>query len=199
MVRRLLVALAVLAMAAVAGCSPVGEEPGASSDIRDSPCGTSFMYELLEPIPAKLAGTNIVPTHAVRAQAYACVGHGDKGGSPFQWEPIGGIASGYIDGISLDPRVVGGVVKTAAGAPWPYSSSSLRLPFQFPIAVLPGIQATITAGFDTIALDRGELLSCWLVEPDGHTVFGSRYNTVSTGALGRPTSVDCGGTIGETS
>lgn len=189
MLSRTLAAVAAVLALALAGCSPVGDQPGASSNIKDSPCGFNFEYELLSPIPATLPG-GIIPTHAVRAQAYAC--------DERIWRPIGGLASVLIEGITLDPRVTGGVVKVGAAAPWPYNNASARLPFEFPIAIPPGIEVVITAGFDTIALDVGELLSCWLVEPDGHTVIGSRYNTVSTGALGRPTSVDCGATIGQT-
>lgn len=191
MIKRVIAVLAAVALLALgAACSPVGDTPGASSRIEDSPCRFNFEPEPFYEIRPVKMPAGLVPTHAVRAQAYACVDG--------LWSPIGGLASVYIDGISLDPRATGGVVKGPIAAPWPYSNASARLPFEFPIALPVGLQVVITAGFDTIALDVGELLSCWLVTPDGAMLPSSRFNTVSTGAIGRPTSVDCGATIGET-
>lgn len=169
-------------------CTP--EQPPTSARIQDSPCGYNFEYERLEPLPREYHG--IVPTHAVRAQVYACVGNDVA----HTWEPIGGIAAVKIEAVTIDPRVQGEVVKAGAGAPWPYENIAARLGFNFPIAIEPGIEVGISAHF-TVIIDAGEMVSCWLVEPDGHTVIGSRFYTVQT-QRNTHTSVDCGGFVGET-
>lgn len=183
MTRRTIAALTVAAL--LTGCAtPSDGAPPVT--IEDTACGYRFEPISLIPLPREVRG--IVPTHAVRAQAYAC--------SEGLWQEIGGLAAARIDAISMDPRVTSGVVEAGGGGPWPYENASARLGFEFPIFIKPGIEVTVMAGFDSF-LDANEMLSCWLVTPDGRTVPGSQFYTVQT-RRGSLTSVDCGGHLGTT-
>lgn len=157
-----------------------------SHNLLDTPCGFNFEYELLEPLPVEYHG--IHPTHAVRAQVYVC--------DEKTWRPIGGLAAVSINATTADPRAVSGIVKTGADAPWPYENSSVRLGMNFPIAIVPGLEIVVRATVTTI-IDANEMVACWLVEPEGHTVIGSRQHTIQFGR-GQVTTVECSGLIGQT-
>lgn len=178
--KKLVLTLSIL-LITLTGCS----QPFSSDDRApiDSFCGNRFEPVDLEPLPKEYFG--ITPTHAVRAEAYACVND--------LWAPIGGLASVYINGTTPGQQVASGVVKTGKNTPWPYNNIAARLGFQFPIFIEPGIEVAVSAAFTSL-LDKGEMLSCWMVYPDGREIPGTRAITVQTTG-DHVTNADCIGIL----
>ena len=120
--------------------------------------------------------------YEVRAQMYNA-----------QAESIGGLATAYINATATDPRAVGGVGGSHPGV-FPYIKESVRLPFQFPIFLQPGIIVSVGATFNAFA-DDGEILSCWLMAPNLGEIPGTRvdFRAVGNNSL---ITVSCLGNIG---
>lgn len=121
-------------------------------------------------------------TYEVRAQMYNADAHS-----------IGGLATAFITATAADPRVVSGVGPGGAGQ-FPYNKESVRLPFQLPIFIQPGIVVSVGATFHAFA-EKGEILSCWLMAPNIGEIPGTRHDNHATAAHELLT-VDCYGNIG---
>lgn len=123
-----------------------------------------------------------VVTYEVRAQMYNDA-----------MESIGGISTAFINAVALDPRAIGGVGGSHPGV-FPYDQEAVRLPFQFPIFLQPGIVVSVGATFTAFA-DKGEVLSCWLVAPGTGEIPGTR-DSVHAPADHSLISANCFGNIG---
>lgn len=121
-------------------------------------------------------------TYEVRAMLYNA-----------QAESIGGLATAYVNATAVDPRVLSGVGPGGEGV-WPYNKESVRLPFQLPIFLQPGIVVSVTATFNAFA-DKGEILSCWLMAPNLGEIPGTRVDVQAVGDHSL-ISVNCAGNIG---
>jgi hypothetical protein len=195
------VAAAVLmtTMGAAGGCAPKSSSPNAAPTASPSPKFTEPKGAVAPPpqhgsgtdprdddffnsaSPPKDAPAGVV-TYEVRAQLYNA-----------QAESIGGIATAFINATALDPRAVGGVGGSQPGV-FPYDRESVRLPFQFPIFLQPGIVVSVGATFSAF-VDKGEILSCWLMAPNLGEIPGTRtdVHAVADHSL---ISVSCFGNIG---
>lgn len=110
-----------------------------------------------------------------------------------QAESIGGISTAFINATALDPKAIGGVGGSHPGV-FPYDQESVRLPFQFPIFLAPGIVVSVGATFNAFA-DKDEILSCWLMAPNIGEIPGTRTD-VQAVANHSLISVSCFGNIG---
>jgi hypothetical protein len=142
---------------ALAGCSGM---PGTEATLECE--GMYSPYEDVEGLPEDIQGVAV--THAVRAQAYACV--------DAEWHPIGGLAATYIYAEPTQPNATGGVSISGASLPWPYQKTAY-LPFQLPLYIQPGISVSITATFTAI-LDAEEMIACWMTDSSGQELAGTR-------------------------
>ena len=154
----------ITALFPIAGCSGL---PGTEADV---PCiHYAVDADDHEGLPDDIQGMAV--THAVRAQAYACVDN--------EWHPIGGLAYAYIDGQTVQPNATGGVSVAGAATTWPYVKDLAYLPFQLPLYIQPGLAVTMTASFDSL-LDAGEMIACWFVNQSGQELSGTRGEDIQT-------------------
>jgi len=188
-------AVALLLLTGAKGCGTQDEvDPSASATPFSEPVGAA--------VPPQIHGDDIDPndddffkpanppegapegivTYEVRAQLYNA-----------QLESIGGLATAYVNATAIDPRVVGGVGPGGEGV-WPYNKEAVRLPFQLPIFIQPGIVVSVGSTFNAFA-DAGEILACWLVAPNTGVISGTRVQTQSS-VNGSLLSVSCFGNIG---
>ena len=194
------VAAMVLTVVLVGGAKSCAPQGGGSSKPTASPSGFTYPGSAAAPPPQHDPGQDPrdddffnaakppqgapkgTVTYEVRAQMYNA-----------QAESIGGLATAYINATATDPKVVGGVGGSQPGV-FPYIRESVRLPFQFPIFLQPGITVSVGATFNAFA-DKGEILSCWLMAPNIGEIPHTRVDTHAVADKSLIT-VNCFGNIG---